>query len=57
LADSAFFVKAGLVKSNKTPVKVLGTGELKKAVTVKAAAFSKLAREKIEKSGGKAEKC
>jgi large subunit ribosomal protein L15 len=37
------------------PVKVLGDGELKRAITVSAQAFSKTAKEKIEKAGGKAE--
>lgn len=36
-------------------VKILGTGEIGRAVTVKAHAFSKSAREKIEKAGGKVE--
>ena len=36
-------------------VKVLGNGELTKALTVKAAAYSASAKEKIEKAGGKAE--
>jgi len=36
-------------------VKVLGDGELGRAVSVTAHAFSKSAREKIEKAGGKAE--
>jgi large subunit ribosomal protein L15 len=36
-------------------VKILAGGELKKALTVKAHAFSARAREKIEKAGGKAE--
>jgi len=36
-------------------VKVLGGGELGRAVSVTAHAFSKSAREKIEKAGGKAE--
>ena len=36
-------------------VKVLGNGELKKKLTVKAAGFSKSAKEKIEAAGGKAE--
>ena len=35
--------------------KVLGNGELKKKLTVKAAGFSKSAKEKIEAAGGKAE--
>jgi len=37
------------------PVKVLGSGEVPKAITVSAHAFTKSAREKIEKAGGKAE--
>lgn len=36
-------------------VKVLGDGELQHALTVKAHAFSKTARERIEAAGGKAE--
>lgn len=36
-------------------VKILGTGDLKKALTVKAAAFSKTAADKIKAAGGKAE--
>ncbi|RLJ69814.1 LSU ribosomal protein L15P [Hydrogenivirga caldilitoris] len=36
-------------------VKVLGDGELKKKFTVKAHAFSKSAKEKIEKAGGTCE--
>ena len=37
------------------PVKVLGNGDLKNAITVSVHAFSKTAREKIEQAGGKAE--
>ncbi|MDO5015911.1 MAG: 50S ribosomal protein L15 [Eubacteriales bacterium] len=36
-------------------IKILGDGELEKKLTVKAAAFTKTAREKIEKAGGTAE--
>jgi large subunit ribosomal protein L15 len=45
--------KAGVVSSKKTLVKVLGQGELSKALTVHAHKFSKSAQEKIEKAGGK----
>jgi large subunit ribosomal protein L15 len=45
--------KAGVVTSKKTLVKVLGQGELSKALTVYAHKFSKSAQEKIEKAGGK----
>jgi len=44
----------GLVKGRCDRIKVLGTGELKKKLTVTAHAFSKSAVEKIEKAGGKA---
>ena len=46
--------KAGVVKT-KHPVKVLGDGELKVALTVSAHKFSKSAQEKITKAGGKVE--
>jgi large subunit ribosomal protein L15 len=45
--------KAGVVTSKNTLVKVLGQGELSKAITVHAHKFSKSAQEKIEKAGGK----
>jgi len=44
--------KAGVVTSKTTLVKVLGQGELSKALTVHAHKFSKSAQEKIEKAGG-----
>ncbi len=46
--------KAGVVRTKK-PVKILGSGELKSALTVKAHKFSKSAQEKITKAGGKFE--
>ena len=45
--------KAGVVSSRNSLVKVLGTGEVSSAITVHAHKFSKSAREKIEKAGGK----
>jgi large subunit ribosomal protein L15 len=42
----------GLATRKDVPVKVLGDGELSKALTVHANAFSKTAREKIEGAGG-----
>ncbi len=45
---------AGLAHRDK-PLKVLGDGELATALTVKAHAFSKTAREKIEAAGGSCE--
>ena len=46
--------KAGVVHGKK-PIKILGDGELKSALTVKAHKFSKSAQEKITKAGGKVE--
>jgi large subunit ribosomal protein L15 len=48
-------VEVGAVKRNKL-VKILGNGELKTKLVVKAHAFSKSAAEKIEASGGTVEK-
>jgi large subunit ribosomal protein L15 len=44
--------EAGLATRRAVPVKVLGQGELTKALTVHAHGFSKSAREKIEAAGG-----
>jgi large subunit ribosomal protein L15 len=57
VVDAAYLSKEGLLDSDKGPFKVLGDGDLSKAVTIKANAFSKSALEKIAKAGGKAEKC
>ena len=46
--------KAGVIKG-KAPVKILGDGELRSALTVHAHKFSKSAQEKIAKAGGKVE--
>ena len=43
---------AGLIGNVRKPVKVLGQGELTKALSVEAHAFSKSAKEKIEAAGG-----
>jgi len=45
----------GIIKRN-LPVKILGSGELKKKLTVKVNAFSASAIEKIKAAGGLAEK-
>jgi large subunit ribosomal protein L15 len=44
----------GLIGSLKEPLKILGDGELTRALTVSAHAFSASAREKIEAAGGSA---
>lgn len=41
--------------ANAVALRVLGNGEINKAITVRAAYFSPSAKEKIEKAGGKAE--
>ena len=45
----------GIVKNTLDGVKILGDGKLEKKLTVKANKFSKTAKDKIEKIGGKAE--
>ena len=53
--DTEAMIQCGLVNNQYAGIKVLGDGELTKKFTVKAAAFSKSATEKIEAAGGKAE--
>ena len=45
---------AGVLRTNALLLKVLGTGEITRAVTVTAHRFSDAAKAKIEKAGGKA---
>jgi large subunit ribosomal protein L15 len=47
--------EAGLVKALKSGVKILGTGEISKSLTVQANKFSKTASDKITAAGGKVE--
>ena len=51
--DEAALAAHGLVRGRYDRIKVLGSGEITKAVTVTAHAFSKSAAAKIEKAGGK----
>ncbi len=55
VVDTELLKAAGVIKKENDGVKVLGNGELTKKLTVKAAAFSATAKEKIEKVGGEAE--
>jgi len=55
VVDTEALKAKGLVNKVECGVKILGNGDLSKAVTVKAAAFSKSAIAKIEAAGGKAE--
>ena len=48
------YKKLGLSSSKRALIKILGSGELTKALTIHAHKFSKSAAEKIEKAGGKA---
>jgi large subunit ribosomal protein L15 len=53
--DAQTLLAAGVIHKIKHGLKILGTGELKKAITVKAHVFSKAALEKIKAAGGTAE--
>ncbi len=53
--DAQWFFDNGLVHAKDAPIKILGNGELSKGLAVRAHAFSKTAREKIEKAKGKVE--
>ena len=55
VVDAQALIDCGAIKSAKDGVKVLGSGEISKKLTVKAAKFTAAAQEKIEKAGGKAE--
>mgnify|MGYP003447188774 CR=1 FL=1 len=55
VVDLEALKKVGLVKKEHEGVKILGNGELDKALTIKAAKFSKSAVEKISKAGGTVE--
>ena len=46
---------AGVVRKKEEMVKILGDGDIGRAVTVRAHAFSRSAREKIEAAGGSVE--
>lgn len=48
-------MEIGLLSNPKDGVKILGNGELTKKLNVKVNAYSSIAKEKIEKLGGKAE--
>jgi len=48
-------VDAGLIKRKHRPVKILGNGELKKALVIQAHKFTKSAESKIQAAGGRIE--
>lgn len=53
--DAQALVNAGIVKKEYDGIKILGNGEISKKLTVKVAAYSESAKQKIEAAGGKAE--
>lgn len=53
--DAVALRKAGLANGTLLRIKILGSGELKKKLTVSAHAFSGSARSKIEARGGTCE--
>ena len=48
-------IEKGIVKNEYDGIKILGNGNLTKKLTVKVAAYSESAKQKIEAAGGKAE--
>lgn len=54
-ADAAALSQRGLVRGVRGPLKVLGDGEVKVSLTVRADKFSQSAVEKIKAAGGTAE--
>ena len=52
--NAAALVAAGLIRNGEQAVKILGDGEIGRALKVTAAKFSESAKAKIEKAGGQA---
>jgi large subunit ribosomal protein L15 len=55
VVDGETLKAAGIIKSADIPVKVLGDGEITKALTIKVDKISASAKAKIEAAGGKVE--
>jgi len=55
VVDMAALLGIGVIRKELDGLKVLGTGEITKKLTVKATVFSQSAKEKIEAAGGKIE--
>src|SRR6202789_756519 len=53
--DPGALLELGLIRKLNHGLKILGTGDLTRAITVKAHVFSKAALDKIEAAGGTAE--
>jgi large subunit ribosomal protein L15 len=54
VVDAAVLAEAGLIRKDVTAVKILGDGDLSRALKVTAAKFSASAKAKIEQAGGEA---
>jgi len=52
IVDATALVSKGLIKNTANPVKILGNGDLSKALKITATKFSQSARDKIVASGG-----
>lgn len=50
--NADFLFRQGCIENKKSPVKILGNGEITKAIQVEVHAISASAKEKIEKAGG-----
>ncbi len=55
VVDAQALIEAGVISACPHGLKVLSNGTLTKKITVKAAAFSESAKEKIQQAGGKTE--
>ena len=55
VVDAQALIEAGVISACPYGLKVLSNGTLTKKITVKAAAFSESAKEKIQQAGGKTE--
>ena len=55
VVDPVALIEAGILKNVRDGVRILGNGEVTKAVTVIANGFTKSAEEKIKAAGGKVE--
>ena len=53
--DAKALIEKGIIKKEYDGVKILGNGNLTKKLSVKVAAYSESAKQKIEAAGGKAE--
>ncbi len=52
--NPSIFKELGLVKGRRSPIKILGEGEVNRPLVVEAHKFSESAKQKIEQAGGQA---